>query len=561
MNPLKIKPGTTWSETWARCVAAAPEAFYQDRLHNLIGGEWRPVGVPGEHSTPLDGTPIPGPPRVSPEEAEQAVAFAVGEHKAWGDIDLDERKAPGAGRTRCHGRAARPAGAAAGLGDRQAVAAGLRRRRPRASTACAGTSSEIERQLTAEDGASGAAARPGQQHRQLELSDERAGARRAGAAAGRQRGHRQDADPGRLALPDARARASCAAQGLPVTLLSGVGGELGDALIRGDEHRRARLRRRAGQRAQGGDVAGRHRQAAHARAGGPERLGHLGLLPVGAARAAPEARASSTPSSAAPPTRATSCSGAVRPRSSRRTCRWCAACGSATRSPSRPTDDPLPDLDFGPVIHAAKAADLGERLDEAIRGGGIPLYRGSLDDGRFLWRPGPLGVRAAVLRAGPAGELVAAPRRAVRAAGLGRAGRHRVGAAGRDERLERLARRVGRDRRRALAARVAEELQAFKVGINKPRSRGDREEVFGGKGASWKGAFVGGDLLVQRRHRRPRRGEGTALRQLPVVLALPADLTPSTCPGRPDPAGSAPSRRETAGVARGRRGRVPGWPS
>jgi acyl-CoA reductase-like NAD-dependent aldehyde dehydrogenase len=46
------------------------------------------------------------------------------------------------------------------------------------------------------------------------------------------------------------------------------------------------------------------------------------------------------------------------------------------------------------------------------------------------------------------------------------------------------------------AARVADQLQAFKVGINKPRSRGDREEVFGGLGGSWKGAFVGGDLLV-----------------------------------------------------------------
>ena len=41
------------------------------------------------------------------------------------------------------------------------------------------------------------------------------------------------------------------------------------------------------------------------------------------------------------------------------------------------------------------------------------------------------------------------------------------------------------------------DLQAFKVGINKPRSRGDRDEPFGGRGASWKGAFVGGDLLVQ----------------------------------------------------------------
>ena len=38
---------------------------------------------------------------------------------------------------------------------------------------------------------------------------------------------------------------------------------------------------------------------------------------------------------------------------------------------------------------------------------------------------------------------------------------------------------------------------AFKVGINKPRSRGDRDEPFGGRGASWKGAFVGGDLLVE----------------------------------------------------------------
>jgi len=47
------------------------------------------------------------------------------------------------------------------------------------------------------------------------------------------------------------------------------------------------------------------------------------------------------------------------------------------------------------------------------------------------------------------------------------------------------------------ASRVAEHLQAFKVGINRPRSRGDREEVFGGMGESWKGAFVGGDLLVQ----------------------------------------------------------------
>ena len=48
-----------------------------------------------------------------------------------------------------------------------------------------------------------------------------------------------------------------------------------------------------------------------------------------------------------------------------------------------------------------------------------------------------------------------------------------------------------------LAGKLAHDLHAFKVGINKPRSRGDRDEAFGGRGASWKGCFVGGELLVQ----------------------------------------------------------------
>jgi acyl-CoA reductase-like NAD-dependent aldehyde dehydrogenase len=47
------------------------------------------------------------------------------------------------------------------------------------------------------------------------------------------------------------------------------------------------------------------------------------------------------------------------------------------------------------------------------------------------------------------------------------------------------------------ARNIAMELRAFKVGINKVRSRGDREEVFGGLGQSWKGCFVGGKYLVE----------------------------------------------------------------
>ena len=48
----------------------------------------------------------------------------------------------------------------------------------------------------------------------------------------------------------------------------------------------------------------------------------------------------------------------------------------------------------------------------------------------------------------------------------------------------------------AFAARLRPDVQSFKFGVNAPRSRGDREEVFGGRGASWRGAFVGGDLLI-----------------------------------------------------------------
>jgi hypothetical protein len=51
------------------------------------------------------------------------------------------------------------------------------------------------------------------------------------------------------------------------------------------------------------------------------------------------------------------------------------------------------------------------------------------------------------------------------------------------------------------------------------RSRGDREEPFGGKGASWEGCFVGGKYLVQAVTRGPagerRYGNFEEYSQLP----------------------------------------------
>ena len=48
-----------------------------------------------------------------------------------------------------------------------------------------------------------------------------------------------------------------------------------------------------------------------------------------------------------------------------------------------------------------------------------------------------------------------------------------------------------------MAARVTPELRSFKFGVNKLRSRGDKEEPFGGLGQSWKGCYVGGKYLVE----------------------------------------------------------------
>jgi acyl-CoA reductase-like NAD-dependent aldehyde dehydrogenase len=41
---------------------------------------------------PVDGTPIPGPPRVDYDEVVESVRFACGEHAKWSQVDLDERR-------------------------------------------------------------------------------------------------------------------------------------------------------------------------------------------------------------------------------------------------------------------------------------------------------------------------------------------------------------------------------------------------------------------------------------------------------------------------------------
>ena len=174
-------------------------------------------------------------------------------------------------------------------------------------------------------------------------------------------------------------------------------------------------------------------------------------------------------------------------------------------------------LNFGPVIHATKAAELREQFDAAVAGNGIPLYRGSVDSGRFLegqdtsayiapacvLEPPPSWSLRHAEPFGPLDSIVLVDSEAELLAAMNASNGCLVASVATDD--------------ADFGARIGEELQSFKVGVNKPRSRGDREEVFGGKGASWKGAFVGGDLLVQ----AVTEGEGQVYGNFPSYSLYP----------------------------------------
>lgn len=159
--------------------------------------------------------------------------------------------------------------------------------------------------------------------------------------------------------------------------------------------------------------------------------------------------------------------------------------------------DKLPDLAFGPVINSAQVQDLDRLYADALKTGATPIYQGKFDDSLFL--PGQDRSAYTMPRAlvnlprqselyfkepfGPIDSIVLVDRMEELVGEMNISNGALVAAIASDD--------------EDLARRTAREIRSFKVGINKLRSRGDREEVFGGLGESWKGAFVGGKLLVE----------------------------------------------------------------
>ncbi len=331
MAGLQLKPGTSWSETYARCVAEAPEAFESDRLLNLFDGRWQRVGRPGYHVNPVDGSPIQGPPQIDQATAVAAVDAAGAPARGVVEVELDERKE----------RVTAALDAMAGARDLLALLLVWEIGKPW-RLACADVDrgidgvrwyvEEIDRQL---EGGRTPLPGPGVEHRQLELPGERAGARRAGPGVGGQRRRREDAHPGRVPLPDPRAR------------LHGPGRPAGDAAVgSGVQARRGagqqRPARRAGVRRRPLERSRRRRPRSRTASAGTSSSrrvstpGGSGTSGSGRCWPSTSARASSTPSNGAPPTRASSYSAVCCRRSSRRISRCWTICGSATRWPSPP---------------------------------------------------------------------------------------------------------------------------------------------------------------------------------------------------------------------------------
>ncbi|GAB3300238.1 aldehyde dehydrogenase family protein [Hymenobacter humi] len=159
--------------------------------------------------------------------------------------------------------------------------------------------------------------------------------------------------------------------------------------------------------------------------------------------------------------------------------------------------DPLPDLAFGPVINKAQAEDLDRLYADALKTGATPIFEGKLDESLFLPNQDMSAYRAprALVNLprqselyfkepfGPIDSIILVDRVEELVGEMNISNGALVAALASDD--------------AKWAARTAKEVRAFKVGINKLRSRGDRDEVFGGLGESWKGAFVGGALLVE----------------------------------------------------------------
>ncbi|RII12329.1 2-formylbenzoate dehydrogenase [Streptomyces sp. YIM 130001] len=489
-EPLRLKPGTAWSDAWQRCRAVAPEAFLDDRVRNLWAGEWRTDGRALPGTSPVDGSPIAGPPRLDAATAHQAVRAALDQHRAWRHLPPAERRA-------------RVSATLDRLTEHRELLALLlvweigkpwRLAQADVDRAIDGVRwyvDGIEPMLDGRCPLDGPVSNVASWNYPMSVLVH---ALLVQALAGNAVVAKTPTDGGLSCLTLACALA--AREGIPVTLVSGSGGELSEALVRAPEIGCVSF---VGGRDTGAAVA-----TAVADLGKRHILEQEGLNTWGIWNCS-----DLTPLAAVLPKlfdygkqRCTAYPRFVVQRElfdAFLAVYLPAVQGLRIGHPLAVAapDDPLPALDLGPLINAAKAKELADQVSEAVDRGAVPLHRGSLADGRFLpgqdtraylppvtlLNPPPSSPLHHAEPFGPVDTIVLVDTEAELLAAMNASNGALVATLSTDD--------------PETYTRLAPQIRAFKTGHGVPRSRGDREEQFGGFGASWRGAFVGGDLLVR----------------------------------------------------------------
>src|SRR3954447_9742461 len=492
---LHVKPGTEWAAVLGRASAVAPEAFGTDRLLNLVDGAWRPNGDPEILTSPVDGTKLTGLPRLSAGEAKHAVQASAVAHARWATTPVAERKA----------RVAAAVDAMAEHRDTLALLLAWEIGKPWA-LACADVDraldgvrwyvEEIDAMLRGPDGGDrtpldGPVSNIASWNYPMSVLVH---AELVQLLAGNAVLAKTPSLGGAACLT--LAHALMAREGLPVSLLSGSGAELSSVLVRSPEIGALAF---VGGRSNGGKVG-----AGLLDTGKRHMLEQEGLNAWGIWEFSDWASLAKHLKKGFEYGKQR-CTAYPRYVVQRELVdRFLAMYLPVVQSlrfghplAVEADGDELPVLDFGPVISAGKAEELRSQVTDALLRGAVPLYRGSLADGRFIEGQdtsayvAPVAMLApggasSLLHAepfGPVDTIVVVDSEAELLAQMNASNGALVASIACDDEDK--------------ARRLAREVQAFKVGINKPRSRGDRAEPFGGRGASWLGCCVGGELLVQ----------------------------------------------------------------
>lgn len=490
MTAKRIAPQAEWPGLLAQLRKVAPEAWGADGgVLNLVEGDWAYAGNAKPVISPVDGTVLGGLPMLDVKTALQATRFAAGESAAWSAVDLDERR--------------RRVSECLDL---------LREHRELLSLLLMWEIGKPYRLATTDVDRciSGVAWYVDNIESML------AGRRPLGlisniaswnyplsvlvhsvlvqVLAGNSVIAKTPSDGGLFALTLSFALARRA--GLPVSLVSGSGGQLSEALVR---HADIACLAFVGGRSNGRDVAASLYDRNKRYMLEMEGINAYGIWEY-----------SDWPSLAKQLKRGFDygkqrCTAYVRlvvqrqlfPRFLEmyldvlKSLRW----GNPTLVEG--DDEPLPELDFGPLINSKQVEMLNVMYSEAVGNGALTLFQGAFDASLFLpsqdisaYAP-PMSLLNVPRNAqlyhkepfGPIDSIVVVDRVDELVSEMNISNGSLVASIACDD---------GR-----LAREIADDVRAFKVGINTVRSRGDNDEVFGGIGQSWKGCFVGGSFLVQ----------------------------------------------------------------